>query len=267
MGSRSMRPLVGAGLTWVLLGCSGSAFQGAATTSLAPDAGSLAGAGGTGGSGGAHAGSAGASSAGAGVGGALGTAGATDAGTGSGAAAGAADGGALGGMAGAAGDSGAAGVGGMASAGSAGACSAPTTWFPDDDGDTFGRSSGAISACSPPEQGGWVSVGGDCNDDNASVKPSQSSYEPESFTANAGGQSFDYDCSGTEESDPSQFGAVPSCGALSLLGCKGSGFVATGRIGPGVNPLCGSTSLVSCVSNGVACQAKTATVSEPHRCH
>ena len=44
-------------------------------------------------------------------------------------------------------------------------------WFPDGDGDGFGRSSGKVRACTPPTNGAWVNVGRDCDDDNKLVYP------------------------------------------------------------------------------------------------
>ncbi len=44
-----------------------------------------------------------------------------------------------------------------------------TTWYPDADGDGFGDDAGAVSACLPPA--GFVAVGGDCLDSDATRTP------------------------------------------------------------------------------------------------
>ena len=47
---------------------------------------------------------------------------------------------------------------------------ANASFFADDDGDGFGRDSSDLLACEAPE--GYVSVGGDCDDENAARSPS-----------------------------------------------------------------------------------------------
>ena len=44
-----------------------------------------------------------------------------------------------------------------------------TTFYADNDGDGFGDASNSVTACSAPE--GFVTNDGDCNDDNASIRP------------------------------------------------------------------------------------------------
>jgi hypothetical protein len=177
-----------------------------------------------------------------------------------------------GGGSGSAGTSAAGSGGTLVSAGSSGAggaCS-PVAWFPDADGDDFGRSSAQISACAAPTSGAngkWTSKGGDCNDDDPSVFPQQSGYESSGYAVGAG-VSFDYDCSGQEQPDPSQLGAAPACSGLALLNCAGSGFVNTNRTGPGVNPLCGSKTLLTCaVKDALFCEGLPSQVAEGVRCH
>ena len=111
-------------------------------------------------------------------------------------------------------------------AGNAGDCTA-VAWFPDADGDGFGRASGQVLSCDPPAVGKWVTKAGDCDDDNKAVFPKESDFEASGYTATSTGLSFDYDCSNQEETDPSQLGAAPACGGLSLLSCAGSGFAST----------------------------------------
>ncbi|HVU04099.1 MAG TPA: hypothetical protein VHE30_20215 [Polyangiaceae bacterium] len=168
-------------------------------------------------------------------------------------------------------DSGAAGAvttqdagSGVADAGSA--CSDPVTFFPDGDGDGYGRSTGTTSGCLPPPNGKWAKVGGDCDDDNADVHPGQTDFFGEARSTSGGTHSFDYDCSNAEEGDPSQLGAAPNCGILSIVGCSGVGYAASGRTGSGVNVLCGSTVQVTCKSSGFACTTVKSDVSVPYRC-
>ena len=82
------------------------------------------------------------------------------------------------------------------------------TWYADGDGDLYGRSSANIVGCKPasaPAGGGaWVALGGDCNDDDADVHPGQTSFFGTPYMASNGELSFDYDCSGAEDGDPSQ---------------------------------------------------------------
>ena len=120
-------------------------------------------------------------------------------------------------------------------------------------------------ACEPPAVGSWVPNGGDCNDDNPSVFPQENDYQAAGYVV-AAGVSFDWDCSGQEDPDPSQMGAAPACASLSILNCSGMGFAGTGRTGPGVNPLCGSKTLVKCMQSGLSCAGVTTTVTDGVRC-
>jgi hypothetical protein len=158
---------------------------------------------------------------------------------------------------------------GVSEAGEGGAAGcAPVSWFPDGDGDGYGRSSGQVVACDPPTTGKWVRQGGDCDDDNDAVSPGETQFESSGYTSASSSISFDYDCSGIEEPDPSQLGAAPNCASM-LLSCAGSGFVATARSGPGVNSLCGSTSIVKCTKVSLSCTSvvSVVAVSDGFRCH
>ncbi len=162
------------------------------------------------------------------------------------------------------GGAGAGGTAGMSSTGASGSAGAAGTggcssvpWFPDGDGDGFGRSSGEVMACAPPSNGAWVKQGGDCNDDNAAVFPMNPDFYGQGYTTSGNTLSFDYDCSGTEEIDPGAKGAAPQCNGLS---CSGSGFQATSRSGSGVNDLCGSTKLVTCTGSLLNCSASVTDV-------
>ncbi|MFM9986821.1 MAG: MopE-related protein [Flavobacteriales bacterium] len=48
-------------------------------------------------------------------------------------------------------------------------CVLPVTYYQDIDGDLYGNSSVSITQCTPPV--GYVTVGGDCNDNNANISP------------------------------------------------------------------------------------------------
>jgi hypothetical protein len=149
-------------------------------------------------------------------------------------------------------------------AGAAGECSV-VAWFPDADGDGFGRASGQVLSCDPPAVGKWAAKAGDCDDDNTAVFPKEPDFKAGSYTATSNGMSFDYDCSNKEESDPTQ-PAAPACGSLTILNCAGSGFANTARTGPGVNPLCGSKSFVTCTKNTLSCVAVTTMTTDGVRC-
>ncbi|HEY4106036.1 MAG TPA: hypothetical protein VGM44_19180 [Polyangiaceae bacterium] len=189
--------------------------------------------------------------------------------------AGASDGGAAGESTGAGGTSVAGASTGGASGSSAGAIGdagaggCTQTWFPDSDGDGYGRSSGAVLACDPPTSGSWVLVGGDCNDDNKLVFPKNPNFYSDGYTTAGNAISFDYDCSTAEEEDPSARGAAPVCN--NTLNCPTgagkAGFQGTGRSGPGVNGLCGSKTLVTCVNVNLTCSPVTSAVSTGAPCH
>jgi hypothetical protein len=156
------------------------------------------------------------------------------------------------------------GTGGQENSGGATACTVPTTFYPDTDQDSFGRSTGTILACAAPTSGNWSAVGGDCDDDAKLVFPKETTYFEAWYLNAAGNKSFDYDCSGVEEGAPSQLGAAPACASLSL-GCSGTGYAPTTRSGPGVNQLCGSTTQVTCKPSGLSCAPVITTVAA-YRC-
>ncbi|MCA9630377.1 MAG: hypothetical protein KC766_22055 [Myxococcales bacterium] len=134
-------------------------------------------------------------------------------------------------------------------------------WYPDQDKDGYGRSSGVVESCERPE-GEYLETGGDCNDDNPDVFPGQMKFFAEPYQTGSGSDSFDYDCSQKEEGDSSQYGAAPSnCSVLMIGGCSGQGFVGTGRTGPTLNPLCGSKTLRTCTWQTVSCNAIESDVS------
>lgn len=115
-------------------------------------------------------------------------------------------------------------------------CTELPRWFLDADGDGFG-SAVFVQACSPPA--GHVAVSGDCLDTNANVHP-DAGARGAPFAGDAG-PSFDYDCSGTEEEVPPFVHFGGAC-----FNCSETGYVPTGRIGPGVNEYCGSGTVHQC---------------------
>ncbi|HTU59425.1 MAG TPA: hypothetical protein VMF89_13340, partial [Polyangiales bacterium] len=72
-----------------------------------------------------------------------------------------------------------------------------TLWYPDGDGDDYGRSAEAVQTCARPTSGTWVLRGGDCKDNDPNVRPDQPRYFGVPFRGANGNDSFDYDCSGS----------------------------------------------------------------------
>jgi hypothetical protein len=148
-------------------------------------------------------------------------------------------------------------------------CTEDVAWYPDGDGDSYGRSVAAsevVWAC-PKPRGDWAPRPGDCHDANALVHPGQRSYFGQSYRKPDGTESFDYDCSGNEEGNPSQARGPESCGLLSLTLCAGAGYAPTPRQGQGVDAYCGSTTRATCRPAGLlGCQTVSEPEDEPYRC-
>ncbi|HEX3343002.1 MAG TPA: hypothetical protein VHS09_00465, partial [Polyangiaceae bacterium] len=101
------------------------------------------------------------------------------------------------------------------------ACAA-IVYYLDGDGDHYGGTTTA-TGCTPPASGTWVTVGGDCDDSNASVNPGQTGYFASGYVPTGQSSvSFDYDCDGkeTESGNP----AKANCQDVSLT-CVGAGYV------------------------------------------
>ncbi len=152
-------------------------------------------------------------------------------------------------------------------------CSEPVTYYKDEDGDGFGNSASTLLSCTFPG-GKWSVLGGDCRDDLANVKPfSVGSPDPPLFAGTGyadpnapQGVSFDFDCSGAEQADPSNsYGPDVDCALL--VTCKGIGYVPVNpaRTGSGIDPRCGSTTLKRC-SGTVVCNASLEPTTIPYRC-
>jgi hypothetical protein len=159
------------------------------------------------------------------------------------------------------------GASGGAGAGGAPACDQPTTWYRDDDGDGYGRSTDTLEGCGEPPAGHYAAAGGDCNDDNGDVHPKQDAFFDKPYKTAGNGESYDYDCSGTEDGDAAQTASGGSC-SLNLGSCNGTGYASGSRSGSGVNPTCGSHGYQTCkLSSPITCQSTTTDKSDGYRCH
>lgn len=266
--------LAGANVLVCLLaaGCSGSAFSSATGDNTSPlDGGSGSSAGGGSSTGGSRTdGSAGGS-------GGTGSGGSTTTGSG-GSASGGADGSVIsGGEAGVvsppdsgfAGAGGAGGSGGTGGSGGAGGttvvCLDPSTWYRDKDLDGYGTDIVSKVSCEAPAPTGWSQVGGDCQDDNPAVHPGQTTYFGQPF-GTSGPDSFDYDCSGTEEGDPALPIATSTCVVSPLSACTGSGYLPVSGTGRMANPLCGSQNGAQCSGASIACARTLVSNLKPYTC-
>jgi hypothetical protein len=98
---------------------------------------------------------------------------------------------------------------------------------------------------------------GDCRDDLPDVYPGQMTFFAEPYAdptrPAANNESFDFDCSGTEQSAPSNSPATPAPNSCNgLITCQGSGYLPSSpaRSGAGVEPRCGSNLRRTCISDG-----------------
>lgn len=105
-------------------------------------------------------------------------------------------------------------------------------WAPDGDNNGYSTSVSAQVASESQPASNYVRrknlIGfGDCYDENASVKPGQTTY----FSSHRGDGSYDYDCSGGEEKK-----------WMSITSCSCSKYSCTSGIGwAGSVPVCGSS--------------------------
>ncbi|MFT3928426.1 MAG: hypothetical protein QM778_38210 [Myxococcales bacterium] len=144
-------------------------------------------------------------------------------------------------------------------------CTAPTNWYADQDGDGYG-SGPAKPSCGAPGKA-WAQHTGDCEDNNRNVHPGQKNFFGDGFVRLDGAVSFDYDCSGGEEGNPSQ-SIDPKCATTVGPTCSKSGYLKTARAANGANAYCGSKVLESCATTltVVFCKANTETVATPYAC-
>lgn len=157
----------------------------------------------------------------------------------------------------------------MADAGPAPDCgtSAGSLWYPDGDEDGYGRSAEAVQSCSKPASGTWASRGGDCKDNDRNVHPEQTIYFGTPYRAANGSDSYDYDCSGSEEGNPSRLALPAGCdGILDVLNCRGMGYLREARTGAGVNPVCGSTRVGTCTAMLLSCTTAMETGKPAYEC-
>ncbi|HEX3597273.1 MAG TPA: hypothetical protein VHU80_19325 [Polyangiaceae bacterium] len=146
-------------------------------------------------------------------------------------------------------------------------CATRSVWYADGDGDGHGSAATAVVGCSKPSATGWSTTSDDCDDADARVHPGQTVYFGVPY-ATASGDSYDFDCSGVEEPDPSAPLAPASC-ALVGVGdtCGGSGYLATKRTGAGKSPLCGSAQKSTCEAMTlVLCGPVTTAADAPFGC-
>ena len=136
----------------------------------------------------------------------------------------------------------ASGTGG--SAADAGGCATPVTYYRDADGDGYGSTEKQL-ACNSPGAG-WVTEGGDCNDDESRVFPGSTAFHDVPY-GTPPSDSFDYNCDGVEEPDPGLAlfsgycsGTYPDCSTQE-------GYDPTTRTtGGGRSAYCGSTTYRRC---------------------
>jgi hypothetical protein len=180
--------------------------------------------------------------------------------------AGAPEGGAIGAPEGGVGGAPDGGAGGVPEGGAGGEpCTGPVTWYEDKDGDGFGTEE-SVFACPAPE-GKWARVSGDCDDTRSEVNPKQTKYFGVPYQAADGTDSFDYDCDGHEEPNPTLALAPNDCGALSLALCRSSsGYASNNRMGPGIYAWCGSTLVRQCIASVLVCEMSESQTSTPFSC-
>jgi hypothetical protein len=120
-------------------------------------------------------------------------------------------------------------------------CEPLKPYYADGDGDGFGAGAKTGEACNAPA-GSSLALG-DCLDSNDKVKPGQGSFFFTGYTSAAGKLSYDYDCNGTEENEPTK--PVGDCAV-----CKVGDYVKLSRTlpPPNANLYCGSTSNINSCS-------------------
>jgi hypothetical protein len=136
----------------------------------------------------------------------------------------------------------------------------------DEDRDGWGDAARTWESCETPPDG--ASQAGDCADLDARAHPQQDAYFGDPYQRDDGAESFDFDCSGSEEGQTGVALAPASCGLLSLALCDGAGYAITARMGANVNRACGSRVQQTCqAALGIlVCEAVTTAVAEPYGC-
>jgi hypothetical protein len=144
-------------------------------------------------------------------------------------------------------------------------CTADVTWYQDADGDGYG-STVAMSTC-PKPAGNWALAKGDCDDRDPTVNPGQKKYFGVPYKKSDNTDSFDYDCSGTEDANPDLAVAPEDCGPLKLALCgTASGYETNNRVGTGIDAWCGSTTVRVCTPSLLLCTTTERTGQPPFSC-
>lgn len=144
-------------------------------------------------------------------------------------------------------------------------CAVETDFWLDADGDGFGTGT-PVQACTKPS-GLWAKRGGDCADDNPLVHPNQRDFFDEPYLRADGSESYDYNCSGSEEGDGT-LQLAGNCEAIVTAKCGGSGYAKNTPVRAGGNAYCGSTTLETCKTTLAVflCKAVASTTDVAYRC-
>jgi hypothetical protein len=143
---------------------------------------------------------------------------------------------------------------------------APRVFFEDGDEDGFGDPSSFEVACTAPD--GYVSVAGDCNDENEAVRPDQAGFFGDGYLIPGSNLvSFDYDCDDEEKAGPGQDRASPQ-GCQGVLPCTGAGYLEAGsRDVPRANEHCGSKTILTCPALLACASGQELPTDTPYVCH
>lgn len=126
-----------------------------------------------------------------------------------------------------------------------------STFYRDQDGDGYG-SPEPVPLCQRTE--GWVTRGGDCQDQLKDVSPDAQSFVTTPYDT-PNGASFDTNCDGREEAKPGQRRAG-NC-VLGVSGCTGDGHLPTLQPrAAGTDAHCGSTRGQRCRLTNQGCVAE-----------
>jgi hypothetical protein len=132
-------------------------------------------------------------------------------------------------------------------------CEPLKSYYADGDLDGFGAGPVVGTACTPPP--GHSLTNTDCDDTKKLVRPDQTQFFTSGYVNASGATSYDYDCNGVEQNEPSKMVAgtcTPSC----VVGYQP---VATKR-GAGTNDYCGSTTAVLTCSTSCSASTSAATM-------
>lgn len=144
-------------------------------------------------------------------------------------------------------------------------CSNAPSWWIDTDGDGYGAGT-PVHACSRPTPQ-HVPRNGDCADDHPDVHPEQKAFFSEPYLRADHSESYDYNCSGSEEGDAS-LQLKTNCSTIVTGKCGGAGYAKQTQVRAGGNPYCGSTSIETCKPTLalVLCKSEPSTTDLPYRC-